>query len=143
LIRRRPQATCLIAPPKPIAQVVVRCGSFLSFQSHRDPKIYELQADICKIFSNAKRLEIINALKEKEMSASELIEKTGLSKANLSQHMSIFKSKGVILTRREGVNIYYRISSPKLIQACNLMREVLLDQFQEKGKIVSSLRHIK
>ena len=106
-------------------------------------KIYELQADICKIFSNAKRLEIINALKDKEMPASELIERTGLSKANLSQHMSIFKSKGVILTRREGVNIYYRISSPKLIQACNLMREVLLDQLQERGKIVSSLRHIK
>ena len=106
-------------------------------------KIFELQADLCKIFSNAKRLETINALKEKEMSASELIEKTGISKANLSQHMSIFKSKGVILTRREGVNIYYQISSPKLIQACNLMREVLLEQLQEKGRMVSRLRHIK
>ena len=106
-------------------------------------KIYELQADICKIFSNAKRLEIINALKDKEMSASALIERTGLSKANLSQHMSILKSKGVVLTRREGVNIYYRISNPKIIQACDLMREVLLEQLQEKGKMVASLRRIK
>ncbi len=106
-------------------------------------EIYELHADICKIFSNAKRLEIINTLKDKEMSASELIGKIGLSKANLSQHMSILKSKGVILTRREGVNIYYRIANPKIIQACHLMREVLLEQFQEKGKMVSSLRQIK
>jgi len=106
-------------------------------------EIYELQADLCKIFSNAKRLEIINSLKDKEMSASELIERIGLSKANLSQHMGVLKSKGVILTRREGVNIYYRISNPKIIQACHLIREVLFEQFKEKGKMVSSLRPIK
>ena len=106
-------------------------------------KIFELHADVCKVFSNSKRLEILNTLRDKEMTASELIEKIGLSKANLSQHMSILKSKGVVFTRREGVNIYYCISNPKIIQACDLMREVLLEQFQEKGKIVASLRRIK
>jgi DNA-binding transcriptional ArsR family regulator len=105
--------------------------------------IYELHADLCKIFSNAKRLEIIDSLKDKEMSAGELIARIGLSKANLSQHMSVLKLKGVILTRREGVNIYYRIANPKIFQACHLIREVLFDQFQEKGKMVSSLRNIK
>ncbi|MCX5824274.1 MAG: metalloregulator ArsR/SmtB family transcription factor [Deltaproteobacteria bacterium] len=100
-------------------------------------EIYELQADVCKVFSNAKRMEIINILKDGEASANGLIERTGLSKANLSQHMSILKAKGVILTRREGVNMYYRITNPKIIQACNLMREVLAEQIQEKGRIVS------
>ena len=102
--------------------------------------IYELHADVCKIFSNAKRLEIINALKEREMSASELIERIGLSKANLSQHMGVLRSKGVISTRKEGVNIYYRISNAKITQACDLMREVLLEQLQEKGEMVASLK---
>jgi DNA-binding transcriptional ArsR family regulator len=106
-------------------------------------QIYELHADLCKIFSNAKRIEIINVLKDKEMSAGELVEKIGLSKANLSQHMSILKSKGVIVTRREGINIYYRIASPKIVQACHLIREILFEQFKEKGKMVSSLRQIK
>jgi ArsR family transcriptional regulator len=105
--------------------------------------IFELHADVCKVFSNAKRLEILNTLRQGELTASELIERTGLSKANLSQHMSILKSKGVILNRREGVNIYYRISNAKIIQACDLMREVLLEQFQEKGKMVASLRRIR
>ena len=106
-------------------------------------KIFELHADVCKVFSNAKRLEILNTLRDKEMTASELIERIGLSKANLSQHMSILKSRGVVLTRREGVNIYYRITNQKIIQACDLMREVLLEQLQEKGKMVASLRRIK
>jgi DNA-binding transcriptional ArsR family regulator len=106
-------------------------------------QIFELHADVCKVFSNAKRLEILNTLRQREMTASELIGKIGLSKANLSQHMSVLKSKGVVLNRREGVNIYYRISNAKIIQACDLMREVLLEQFQEKGKMVASLKRIK
>lgn len=105
--------------------------------------IFELHADICKIFSSPKRLEILNLLKGKEVSASQLIEKTGLSKANLSQHMNVLKSKGVVLIKREGINVYYHISNPKIIQACNLMREVLLEQLKEKGRMVSSLRHLE
>ncbi len=105
--------------------------------------VYELQADICKIFSHAKRLEIINTLKNGELSAGDLIDKTRLSKANLSQHMNVLRSRGVVIARREGINIYYRIANPKIVQACQLMREVLLEQFQEKGKMVSSLRQIE
>jgi len=101
--------------------------------------IFKLQADICKIFANDKRLEIINLLKEKEMSNSELMQKTGLPKVNISQHMNVLKTKGVVLARREGIQLYYRIANPKIIQACNLMREVLMDQLVEKEKMVARL----
>ncbi len=101
--------------------------------------IFVLQADVCKIFSNASRLEIINLLENKELSASELMRLTGLSKVNIAQHMNVLKAKGVVLTRRKGVAVYYRIASPKIIQACHLMREVLLEQLREKGKLVSDL----
>jgi len=101
--------------------------------------ILKLQADICKIFANDKRLGIINLLKDTEMSNSELMQKTGLSKVTISQHMNVLKSKGVIVVRREGVQLYYRIANHKIIQACNLMREVLVEQLLEKEKVVSRL----
>ncbi len=101
--------------------------------------ILKLQADICKIFSNDKRLEIINLLKDREMSNSELMKKTGLAKVNISQHMNVLKSKGVILVRREGIQLSYRIANPKIIQACNLMKEVLVEQLMEKEKMASRL----
>ena len=101
--------------------------------------ILKLQADICKIFANDKRLEIINLLKDKEMSNSELMQKTGLAKVNISQHMNVLKLKGVIVARREGVQLYYRIANPKIIQACTLMREVLVEQLLEKEKVVFQL----
>ena len=100
-------------------------------------EILKLQADICKIFANYKRLGIINLLKDSEMSNSEL--KTGLSKVSMSQHINVLKSKSVILVRREGVQLYYRIANPKIIQACGLMREVLVEQLLEKGKTASRL----
>jgi DNA-binding transcriptional ArsR family regulator len=101
--------------------------------------ILKLQADICKIFANDKRLGIINLLKDAEMSNSELMQKTGLSKVTISQHMNVLKSKGVIVVRREGIQLYYRIANPKIIQACSLMREVLVEQLREKEKVVSRL----
>ena len=98
--------------------------------------IFKLQADICKIFANDKRLEIINLLKNKEVSNQEIMRETGLSKVNISQHMNVLKSKGVIVSRREGQHLFYSIANPKIIQACNLMREVLVDQHREREKAV-------
>jgi DNA-binding transcriptional ArsR family regulator len=103
-------------------------------------KIFELHADVCKVFSHAKRLEILNILRNQEMTAGALLEKTGLSKANLSQHMSILKSKGVVVARREGINVYYRIANAKIIQAYDLIQGVLVEQLEEKGKMVAGLR---
>ncbi len=57
--------------------------------------------------------------------------------------MAVLKSKGVILSRREGVTVYYRIASPRIIEACILMREVLMEQLQEKGRMISRLNRLK
>ncbi len=106
-------------------------------------KIYELQAGICKALSNPRRLELINRLKEGELSAAELMEKTGLSKSRLSQYMGGLKATGLILSRREGVTVYYRISNIKIIEACTLMREVLLAEIKGKSDLAASLKNDK
>ncbi len=102
-------------------------------------KIFELQAEVCKILTNAKRLEIIHVLKEGEKTVTELVNILGIPKANVSQHLSILKQRGILKARREGVNIYYRISNPKVIQACTLMREVLTEQLREQELLLTEL----
>jgi len=103
--------------------------------------IFTMHADICKTFAHAKRLEIINALREKEMSASQLLKKIKISKANLSQHMGILIQKGVIIARREGINIFYRLSDARIIKACDLMREVLIKRLEDNTKILMTLKN--
>ncbi|MGP8153793.1 MAG: ArsR/SmtB family transcription factor [Smithella sp.] len=101
--------------------------------------IFKLQADICKVFANETRLEIINLLKDKETSTHEIMHKTGLSKVNISQHINVLKSKGVIVSRREGQQLLYKIANPKIIQACTLMREVLVEQHQVRERVISRM----
>jgi|SRR3989338_8523121 len=91
-------------------------------------RIYELHAEMCKIFSNPTRLEILNLLRNKERSVTELIRKTNLSQANISQHLAIMKHKGMVIARRDGKNIHYKITYPKIIKAFDIIKEVLSEK---------------
>jgi len=100
--------------------------------------IFEMQAEVCKTIANPKRLEIIHALKDGEKTVSELVEMLGVPKANVSQHLSVMRTKGVLVNRRDGVNIYYSISNRKVIEACTLMKDVLTEQMRERSKILAT-----
>lgn len=91
----------------------------------KNKEIYEIHASICRCLANPKRLEIINTLRDKEMAASELAGKVGVSCANISQHLAMMRDKGILKSRRDGVNIYYALANPRVIEACDIMREVL------------------
>lgn len=97
-------------------------------------QIFELHAEVCKTLANPKRIEIINLLREGERSVAELLRETGLLKANLSQHLSVMRSKGIVIARKEGLTVYYRIANPKIVKACDLMREVLFELMEEKKR---------
>ncbi|MDO8740067.1 MAG: metalloregulator ArsR/SmtB family transcription factor [Candidatus Woesearchaeota archaeon] len=102
-------------------------------------ELYEIHAEMCKVFSNSIRLEILNLLRDKEFSVTELIEKTKLSQSNISQHLSIMKSKGIVTSNRRGKNIYYKLTNPKIIKAFDIIREVLTEKLKENGRIVKNL----
>ena len=101
-------------------------------------EIYKIHAEMCKVFSNPTRLEILNLLRDKELSVTELIEKTKLSQANISQHLSIMKSKGIVTSNRKGKNIYYKLTNPKIIKAFDIIRDVLVEKLKKNGKIVKN-----
>lgn len=102
--------------------------------------IFKLHADICKTLANPKRLEIINALRNKELNASELLKKINISKANLSQHLSVLIQKGVVIPRRAGKNIYYSLADERIIKACDLIREVLIKHLEKNNQILQELK---
>jgi len=99
-------------------------------------ELFKLQANVCKTMANPVRMEIIYALKEGEKTVSELVESMGLTKSNISQHLAILKRAEVVRARREGTHIYYSIANPKIVEACRLMREVLMEQLSEKQRLM-------
>jgi len=98
-------------------------------------------ADICKTFSNPKRLEIISCLRDNaELTASDLLDKIKIGKANLSQHMAVLVQKGVVKSRREGINVFYKLSDARITQACDIMREVLISNLEAEAKALKQFK---
>ncbi len=102
--------------------------------------IFKLHAEVCKTLANPKRLEILNMLREKELNVGEIVKHMKGSKANISQHLAMMRAAGILEARREGVNIIYRIGNPKVIKACDLMREVLMERHLQHEKILRELK---
>ena len=100
-----------------------------------DMTIYELQAEISKTLAHPLRLAILHSLKSGEKTVNELTQTIGASQSNVSQHLAIMRQRQIVKTRKDGSNIYYRVASPKISQACDMVREVLLDQLSQKHEM--------
>lgn len=107
----------------------------------QDKTLYTLHANICKALANPIRIEIIDVLNDKELSFGELKDISGVLKSNLSQHLSLMVSSGILIQRKEGLNAYFRLSTPKIGIACRLMREVLVENLRKQGELISHLKN--
>lgn len=105
-------------------------------------EVFEVQAGICQCLANPRRLEILHILRDTELSATEIAGKAGISNANASQHLSIMRNKGLLKSRREGVSIRYSLANPKVMTACDIMREVLFEHLNEKQRLTKKARTI-
>ena len=104
----------------------------MSFSGKR---IFQLHAEICKTLSNPIRLEILSLLRDGKKSVTEIAVFTGVRQATVSQHLAVLRQRGVVSTKREGVNIYYDVANPKITKACDLMREVMFEYIANMKEI--------
>jgi ArsR family transcriptional regulator len=91
-----------------------------------EARLLELHAATCRILAHPIRLAVIEALREAERTASDLVRTVRTTPANLSQHLAAMREAGIVEARREGRFAYYRIGDPRILTAFRLMREVLL-----------------
>jgi DNA-binding transcriptional ArsR family regulator len=103
-----------------------------------DMTIYTLQAKISKTLAHPLRIAILHCLKDGEKTVNELTETIGASQSNISQHLALMRQREIVETRKVGSSIYYRVASPKISQACDIMREVLLEQLNKKQEIAKT-----
>jgi ArsR family transcriptional regulator, virulence genes transcriptional regulator len=105
-------------------------------------KIFEMQCDICKALGHPLRLAIVDRLKERETSAADLLLELEISKANLSKHMALLTRGGIVESRREGRQIYYRLTDPEIHQACAMMRSILYRRLKQGEKLASAIHSV-
>lgn len=100
---------------------------------------YRIHSDVCKTLANPKRQEIMMNLRDKEMTVNNLVKKTGISQANLSQHLAILRNKGIVSSRREGIHVYYSLASQKIIKAFDLISEFIKDSLSNQTKTLNKV----
>jgi len=113
---------------------------YVSCETMQLSDVFELHAEVCKTLASPARLKIIAALREDEMTVTEIVRAVGARKPNVSQHLALMRQRGIVQARREGLNVYYRLTSQKIVAACDLMREVLLEQIRAESALVGSTR---
>jgi ArsR family transcriptional regulator len=107
--------------------------------------IYRLHAGICKALAHPKRLLLINELRDRPKCVQELAASLELSQANVSQHLAVLLRQEVVHTKREGSMVYYRLASPKILQALDILMGVLRERLTEqaaKGEALAAELHV-
>ncbi len=107
-----------------------------------DKILFKLHAEMCNSFAHPIRLETVHHLKNKgsELSFGEIADLIGVGKSTLARHLSIMVTNGILIQRKEGVNVFYKISSDKITTACGLIREVLIERLKSNIDIVNNLK---
>lgn len=101
-----------------------------------EKQIYAYHAEMCKVFSHPKRLELINILRDKEISVGELAERLDMTSANLSQHLAMMRERHILVSRKEGNAVYYRIANRRLLEAFDLLREILFEHIRQDAALI-------
>jgi DNA-binding transcriptional ArsR family regulator len=101
--------------------------------------IMQKHASLCKIMGHTSRLLILDFIEFEEKSVGDIADAIGLSVSTTSQHLRLLKQNNVVQTRRDGQTIYYSLKHPELLQACRLIRKVLLEDMIESGEVAESM----
>jgi ArsR family transcriptional regulator len=97
-----------------------------------------LQAEVLKILASPRRLEILHVLAERPIEVGRLARRIGASQPNVSQHLAVLRTAGMVDAERDGREVRYRLSDPDVMVACGLMRSVLERRLTRLGRMVTA-----
>ena len=90
-----------------------------------DREAYERKAQIIKALAHPSRLMIVDALSEGEKCVAELTEIVGSDMSTVSKHLTLMKSAGVVVDRKQGLQVIYRLRVPCILKFFGCVDAVL------------------
>jgi ArsR family transcriptional regulator len=100
---------------------------------------YEIQAELGRAIGHPLRMEIMDLLRDGQLSVSEIASATSHPATAISQNLAVLRNAGIVVGRRDRNNILYHIANPKITSVCDLLREVLNEQIGKRAEIMGSL----
>ena len=81
-------------------------------------------AAVARALGDPKRLCVLESLAAGEVSVGDLATRVACQVPNMSQHLAVLRSAGLVTARRDGNIVYYRLSDPKVLEACQLLMSI-------------------
>ena len=100
---------------------------------------YRLLARTIKALAHPTRLAILSLLREGEVCVCELEPALDLRQANISQHLAILRRANLVISRRDGLRILYRVADPRVFEALDLLSTITHDRLDEARQALAAL----
>lgn len=94
-------------------------------------EFFDQHAEHCKMFSNANRLKLLDALRDGECSVSELTGQTDIPQPTVSQHLNWLREQEIVTRRKDGVKSFYSVTDERIFEAIDLIREMTRERMEQ------------
>lgn len=101
----------------------------------------KFKASIFQALAHPTRIAIVELLQDGEISAGTIIERLGLEQANASQHLAVLRAKHIVVSRKEGNQVFYSVRDPLLIVVLDVMRRYFQAHLEEAMSMLQDMDH--
>lgn len=102
--------------------------------------LHQVKAELFKTLGHPARVRVLELLSEGERSVGEMQPEVGIEPAHLSQQLAVLRRAGLVVTRREGANVYYRLTHARVANLLAVGRELLTEVLTEQAGLLDDLR---
>ena len=102
--------------------------------------LHQLKAEFFKTLGHPARIRLLELLSEREMAVAELLPELRLEASNLSQQLAVLRRAGLVTTRKDGVQVYYSLTSPHVAELLAVARVILTSVLSEQAELLDGLR---
>lgn len=99
----------------------------------------KFKAEIFQALAHPTRIAIVEILRDGEIPASRIFETLQIEQANASQHLSVLRSKRIVVSRKEGTQVFYTIRDPLLIDVLDIMKRYFEKHLAESLAVLHDL----
>jgi len=101
--------------------------------------LFERQAEVAKAIAHPLRIAIVDFLKDGEQCVCDIAEHIGSERSNVSRHLSVMVSAGILEYRKEGLKVIYGLKTPCILDFFSCVAGVLKQQAKDNERLLAAL----
>ncbi len=104
-----------------------------------EAEIVQLHAEICAGLADPKRILILYELVPGPRNVTELAAVLGAPQPQVSRHLKVLRDRGMVTAERHGATVAYSLADQRIIQALDLLRQVLADKLRNQAALAATV----